>query len=78
MHVMSLSAKSLGDWFSVSRKGETGVGGLVYAPKGMAVSGFGCKRCLAILSTHSFKIVYKYQLFLYGFTAIIYKCLTII
>ena len=47
---MSLSAMSLGDWFSVNRKGVTGGGGFVYAPKGMAVSGFGCKRCLAILS----------------------------
>ena len=28
--VMSLTAISLGDWFSVSRKGGTGVGGLVY------------------------------------------------
>jgi len=26
MHVMSLSAMSLGDWFSMSRKGETGGG----------------------------------------------------
>jgi len=31
MYVMSLSAMSLGDWFSVSRKGGTGGGGLVYA-----------------------------------------------
>ena len=40
------SSKVLGAWFSVSRKGGTGGGGLVYAPKGkssMAVSGFGCK-----------------------------------
>jgi len=32
--VMSLPAISLGDWFSVSRKGGTGGGGLVYTPKG--------------------------------------------
>jgi len=32
MHVMSLPAMSFGDWFSVSRKGGTGGGGLVYAP----------------------------------------------
>jgi len=31
---MSLLAISLGDWFSVSRKGGTGGGGLVYTPKG--------------------------------------------
>jgi len=31
--VMSLPAISLGDWFSVSRKGGTGGGGLVYTPK---------------------------------------------
>jgi len=30
---MSLPAMSLGDWFSVSRKGGTGGGGLVYTPK---------------------------------------------
>ena len=47
--VMSLPAISLGGWFSVSRKGGTGGGGLVYIsihPKGenrMAVWGFGCK-----------------------------------
>ena len=49
--VMSLPAISLGDWFSVSRKGGTGGGGLVYIyiymyPKGensMTVCGFGCK-----------------------------------
>ena len=32
--VMSLPAISLVDWFSVSRKGGTGGGGLVYTPKG--------------------------------------------
>ena len=32
--VMPLPAMSLGDWFSVSRKGGTGGGGLVYTPKG--------------------------------------------
>ena len=32
--VMLLPAISLGDWFSVSRKGGTGGGGLVYKPKG--------------------------------------------
>jgi len=32
--VMPLPAISLGDWFSVSRKGGTGGGGLVYTPKG--------------------------------------------
>ena len=32
--VMSLPAISLGDWFSVNRKGGTGGGGLVYTPKG--------------------------------------------
>jgi len=32
--VMPLSAISLGDWFSVSRKGGTGGGGLVCTPKG--------------------------------------------
>ena len=32
--VMSLPAISLGGWFSVSRKGGTGGGGLVYTPKG--------------------------------------------
>ena len=32
--VMSLPAISLGDWFSGSRKGGTGGGGLVYTPKG--------------------------------------------
>ena len=32
--LMSLPAISLGDWFSVSRKGGTGGGGLVYTPKG--------------------------------------------
>ena len=40
--VMSLPAK---DWFSVSRKGGTGGGGLAHTPKGessMAVLGFGC------------------------------------
>jgi len=31
--VMSLLAISLGDWFSMSRKGGTGGGGLVYTPK---------------------------------------------
>ena len=31
---MSLPAISLGDWFSVSRKGGTGGGRLVYTPKG--------------------------------------------
>jgi len=31
---ISLPAMSLGDWFSVSRKGGTGGGGLVYTPKG--------------------------------------------
>jgi len=31
---MSLLAMFLGDCFSVSRKGGTGGGGLVYAPKG--------------------------------------------
>ena len=39
---MSLPAK---DWFSVSRKGGTGGGGLAHTPKGessMAVLGFGC------------------------------------
>ena len=32
--VMSLPAMSLRDWFSVSRKGGTGGGVLVYTPKG--------------------------------------------
>jgi len=32
--VMLLPAISLGDWFSVSKKGGTGGGGLVYTPKG--------------------------------------------
>jgi len=32
--VMSFPAISLGDWFSVSRKGGTGEGGLVCTPKG--------------------------------------------
>jgi len=32
--VMSLPAIFLGDWFSVSRKGGAGGGGLVYTPKG--------------------------------------------
>ena len=32
--VISLPAVSLGDWFSVSRKGGNGGGGLVYTPKG--------------------------------------------
>jgi len=46
---MSLLAMSLGDWFSVIRKGGTGGGGLIYIyiyPKGensMMVSGFGCE-----------------------------------
>ena len=33
-YVLPLPAVSLGDWFSVSRKGGTGGGGLVYTPKG--------------------------------------------
>jgi len=32
--VMPIPAMSLGDWFSVSRKGGTRGGGLVYTPKG--------------------------------------------
>jgi len=32
--LMSLSAMSLGDWFCVSRKGDTGGGGFVYTPRG--------------------------------------------
>ena len=44
--VISLPVISLGDWFSVSRKGGTEGDGLVHTPKGensMAVCGFGCK-----------------------------------
>ena len=44
--VMSLPAISLGDWFSVSRKGGQGEVGWYIHPKGensMAVCGFGCK-----------------------------------
>jgi len=38
--VMSLPAISLGDWFSVSRKGGTGGSGLVYTPKGWKQHGY--------------------------------------
>jgi len=44
--VMSLPGMSLGDWFSVNRKGGTVADWLVYICKGwnsMAVSRFGCK-----------------------------------
>ena len=43
--VMSLPAMSLGDWFSVSKKGGTEGGGLVYTQveNSMAVHGFGHK-----------------------------------
>jgi len=43
---MLLPAMSLGFWFSVSRKGGTGEGGLVYTLKGensMAVCGLAVK-----------------------------------
>ena len=45
---MLLPAMSLGDWFSVSRKSETGVGGLVYIytqedENSMAACGCGYK-----------------------------------
>jgi len=42
MYVMSLPAMSLGDWFSVSRKGGTGeVGWFMHTHK-------GCKQCLGL------------------------------
>ena len=46
--VMSLPAMSLRDWFSVRKKGEAGVGGLVYIytkkdENSMAVCGCGYK-----------------------------------
>jgi len=47
--VISLPAMSLGDWFSVSRKGGTGEVGWYIHPKGensRAVCGFGCIRIL--------------------------------
>ena len=52
--VMSLPAISLGDWFSVSRKGGTGGGGLVYTPKGWKQHGcvwVGCKKSLSRVMT---------------------------
>ena len=45
-NICDVTSSKVGAWFSVSKKGGTGGGGLVYAPKGensMAVPGFGCK-----------------------------------
>ena len=60
--VMPLSAMSLENWFSVSRKGGTGGGGLEYTPKGenrRAVVGLAVKslsRVMVLKKTSSHSI----------------------
>ena len=81
---MSLPALSLGDWFNVSRKGGTGIGGLVYTLKRVKTAGLCVGLAVKLLSrvivqmvlenshptSQGLHAVFKYDLLAYGWLSL--------